>query len=554
MLSALCLQSAQWAQVYDPAHHLWLSTLVAASPLIVLMLALAVFRIKAHLAAGLGAGVCLCVAIFVFGMPARLAFLAASMGVAYGTFPIFWIIFPVIFLYQLTVRAGRFQLLEGCITGITQDGRLQLLLIAFSLGAFFEGVAGFGAPVAICGTLLLGFGFSPVRAAGLALLGNTAPVAFGSLGIPVIALAGVTALDLHGLTVNVATMLTPFYLIVPWYLVVLFAGWTAALEVWPALVVAGASFCITETVISRLHGPWLMDIAAAVGSILCLLLLFRFWKPKRVVNAQGFEVAENLELCKPDRATVVRALVPWVILTVGVTLWGLPSFTHWVNTFSTWNLAVPGLDHAVLRVPPAVTQPAAEAAVFVWNPLSASGTGIFLMAWIAAFAMGLPVRVILRTLWETVMATRFAWMTITALMSIGFVSRYCGLDATMGLAFAATGALYPVFGTFIGWVGTASTGSDTSSNVLFGSLQKLTAQQLGLSPVLMAGANSAGGVMGKMVSPQNIVVASTATGSYGKEGSILRFVILHSLLLTLAMSGVVLLLARWHGLAKAVLP
>jgi lactate permease len=552
--------SAQWQQIYNPTGHLWASTLLAALPLIVLLAALVVFRLKAHLSALLAAAVCIVVAIAMFHMPVKLALLSTGFGAAYGAFPIFWIIFPVIFLYQLTVKAGRFGLLQGCITGITQDSRLQLLLIAFALGGFFEGAAGFGTPVAVCGTLLIGFGFKPIRAAGLALLANTAPVAMGGLGIPVIALAGVTGLDLHALTGIVATILTPFCVIVPFWLIWAFAGFTAMLEIWPAVLVAGVAFGATQLVVARLHGPWLVDISAAVVTIVALLVLLRFWQPRRILDANCEDITHAPQAdCRSEspeeaRTIVLSAMLPWAILTLGVILWGTPTFSHWLDTFSAFKIHVAGLDNVVLRVPPAVPQPAAEPAIFNLNLLSATGTGILFSAVVAAFAMGLRPREIVRVFLAAAHSTRFTLITIAALMSIGFISRFCGLDATLGLAFAQTGILYPFFGTFIGWLGTASTGSDTSSNVLFGSLQKLTAQQLGISSLLMASANSAGGVMGKMISPQNVVVASTATGSYGKEGSILRFVILHSIVLVTLVGMLVCALALCPNFARAVLP
>ena len=522
--------------------------------MLILLVVRVVFRLKAHLCALIAATACLLVAVGVFHMPVHLAMLSALYGAAYGTFPIFWIIFPVIFLYELTVKAGRFGLLHGCITGVAQDSRLQLLVVAFALGAFFEGAAGFGTPVAVCGTLLIGFGFKPLRAAALALLANTAPVAFGGLGIPVVALAGVTGLDLHKLTAIIATMLTPFCVLVPFWLIWAFVGFAAMVEVWPAILLAGVVFGSTQLFVARVHGPWLVDISASAVTICALLLLFRFWQPKRILDAEGNDVTGTIAACeRAPRAQVLRALLPWAILTAGVTLWGTPAFSHWLDSFSTFHVTVRGLDQVVWRVPPAVPKAAAEPAVFTLNLLSATGTGIFTSAVVAALAMGLRISEIIAVLRKTARITVFSLITIAALMSLGFVSRFCGLDATLGLAFAATGALYPFFGTFIGWVGTASTGSDTSSNVLFGSLQKLTAQQLGLSPLLMAAANSAGGVMAKMVSPQNVVVASTATGTYGKEGSILRFVLVPSLVLATLVGLAVMLLAHSPAIAAVVL-
>jgi lactate permease len=543
-----------WSQIYNPTGHLWLSSLLAALPLIVLLLAVVVLRVKTHLASLLAAAICLAIAIGLFHMPGRLALLATLLGAAYGTFPIFWIIFPVIFLYQLTVKAGTFNALQGCLTGITKDSRLQLLVVAFALGGFFEGAAGFGTPVAVCGTLLIGFGFDPLRAAALALLAITAPVAFGGLGIPVVALAAVTGCDLHTLTAVIATILTPFCILVPFWLIWAFAGFRAMLEVWPAIVLAGVTFASTQLFVARTRGPWLVDIFASAATIAALLILFRLWQPRRILDANLHEIPGTRRGADlPAPGVAMRALLPWLILTAGVTLWGTPIFSHWLDSFSAFRIPVTGLDNVVLRVPPAVPRAAAESAVFTLNLFSATGTGIFFSAILAAFAMGLRPSQIYRVLCQAAVSTRFALITIAALMSIGFISRYCGLDATLGLAFAATGAFYPYFGTFIGWVGTASTGSDTSSNVIFGSLQTLTAQQLGLSPVLMAAANSAGGVMAKMVSPQNVVVATTATGIYGKEGPIIRYVLIPSIVLAALVGLIVTALARSPHLARLVL-
>jgi lactate permease len=506
-LLALWLQQptdkSVWAQSYDPTHHWWLSALWAALPLLVLLLALVGFKMKAHLSALLAVAAALAIAIAVFSMPSHLAALATVYGAAYGLFPIFWIVFPIIFLYQLTIRAGRFGLLQQCLVDVTEDSRLQLLLIAFCFGAFFEGAAGFGTPVAVCATILIGLGFPPLQAAGLALLANTAPVAFGALGTPLIALHGVTGLDTLVLTRVVAALLTPFCLLVPFWLIWAFAGFRAMLEIWPAILVAGVSFGFTQLAVARLHGPWLVDIAASVVSIAALILFLRIWKPRRILNAKLADITHHPRAVSSGHAgTVLRASLPWIILTACVTLWGTPTFGAWLDHLSVLRLHIPGLDRVVLRMPPAVPAPAAEPAVFVFNWLSATGTGILVAALIAAFAMGLKLRDVGKVFLATVVSTRFTLITIAALMSLGFITRFCGLDATLGLAFARTGVLYPFFGTLIGWLGTASTGSDTSSNVLFGSLQKLTAQQLGISPFVMAGANSGGGVMGKMVAPR----------------------------------------------------
>jgi lactate permease len=538
-----------WQQSYNPTGQWLVSTLLAALPLGVLLVLLIIVRLKAHLSAVAALATALLIALALFHMPANLATLATIYGLAYGTFPIFWIVFPVIFMYHLTVRAGRFQLLHQCLVDVTSDSRLQLLLIAFAFGAFFEGASGFGTPVAVCGTILIGLGFAPLEAAGLALLANTAPVAFGALGTPLIALHGVTGLDLFTLSRVVSVLLTPFCVLVPFWLICAFAGFAAMLEIWPAILVTGVTFGLTQALVARYEGPWLVDISAAVLSIAALVLFLRLWKPRRTLNAQRADITHLPPAIRGSHAKLIlRAALPWAILTACVTLWGTPPFGQLLDRISVIHLHIPSLDQVVLRMPPAVPTPTAEPAVFNFNWLSATGTGIFLAAVLAAFAMRLRPANIVKVFFETIVATRFMLITIAALMALGFITRFAGLDATLGLAFARTGVFYPFFGTLIGWLGTASTGSDTSSNVLFGSLQKITAQQLGISTALMAAANSGGGVMGKMVAPQSVVVASTATGCYGNEGSILRFVFLHSFGLACLMGLLVLALVRFPAL------
>ncbi len=511
-------------------------------------------RIKGHLAALAGLTTALAIALIIFHMPVRLAFLATGYGIGYGLFPICWIVVPVLFLYHLTVRSGRFAQLQDCLTGVTPDGRLQLLLIAFSFGAFFEGAAGFGTPVAVCGTILIGLGFPPLQAAGLALLANTAPVAFGALGTPIIALHGVTNLDTHLLSRVIARILTPFCVIVPFWLVWAYAGFTAMLEIWPAILLAGAVFGGTQLLIATLHGPWLVDISASVISMALLIAFLHIWKPKRILNAGRRDITH--EPCDTDTnelKLILRAALPWIVLTLCVVLWGMPAFSQWLDAATSIKIPIAGLHQAVLRMPPAVPALAAEPAIFNLNWLSATGTGIFFAAILAGLLMGMRPSAIAHVFAETMVSVRFTLITISALMAIGFITRYCGMDATLGLAFARTGVFYPFFGTLIGWIGTASTGSDTSSNVLFGSLQKLTAQQLHVSPYLMASANSSGGVMGKMIAPQSIVVATTATESYGTEGHILRFVFLHSLALACLVGLLVSAIVHWPKLAALVL-
>lgn len=541
-----------WAQSYDPAHHWLLSAAWAALPLLVLLVLMGGLRLKGHLAALAGMGTALAIALFVFKMPSSMALLATGYGAAYGLFPICWIVFPVLLMYQLVNRAGRFVLLQQFLLGVTADSRLQLVLIAFSFGAFFEGVAGFGTPVAVCGTLLIALGFRPLEAASLALLANTAPVAFGALGIPIVALHGVTGLDTLLLGRVIARMIAPFCFIVPFWLIWAFAGFSAMIEVWPALLVAGGVYGISLTLIATLHGPWLVDVLSASASIIALVVLFRIWKPRRILDASLREITEPPRLLH-DRKTIVRTALPWIIFTFCVVLWGVPLFAAWLDSAGTFHIPVRGLDQMVLRTPPAVSSSAPEAAIFNLNLFSATGTGIFVAAILAGLIMRLSFRDFMDCFVQTVISIRFTLVTVAALMAIGFIARYSGMDATLGLAFARTGVFYPFFGTLIGWIGTASTGSDTSSNVLFGSLQKLTAQQLGISPYLMTSANSTGGVMGKMVAPQSIVVATTATETYGSEGSILRRVFLHSFALACLVGLLVSLLAYWPALTRLIL-
>ena len=530
--------TANWAQGYNPTSHWQLSTLVAALPIVILLGAMAVLRLKAHVAAIAGLVTALLAAIAVFHMPARLACTAAAYGAGYGIFPVCWIILPVLFLYDLTVKTGRFTTLQQSLTGITADSRLQLLLIAFALGAFFEGTCGFGTPVAVCCAILIGLGFRPLQAATLCLLADTAPVAFGGMGIPLVALHGVTGLDLLSLTRTTAVILAPFDLLIPFWLIWAYAGFSAMIEVWPAILVAGATFALTQVLMAWFSGPWLVAIAAASAAIAVLVTFLRFWQPRRTLNVRGEDITGQARRQHGHSSTAVfKAWLPWLVLSLVVFVWGLPRISAWMDALTTLKISVAGLHNIVERVPPVVAAPTPEPAIFNLNWLSATGTGIFLAALIAGLLMGLGPRSLAVAFARTTYNIRFTIVTIAAMMALGYVTRYCGLDATLGLAFARTGTLYPFFGTLIGWLGTASTGSDTSSNVLFGSLQRITARQLGISPVLMASANTSGGVMGKMIAAPSVVVASTATQTYGQEGSILRFVFLHSLALA-ALAGI----------------
>ena len=532
-----------WSQVYDPLGHPWLSTICAALPIVVLLGALAVFKIRAHIAALLALATSILIATIIFGMPTKMAFGSLLLGAAYGLFPIGWIILNVIFLYQLTKERGLFDVLRHSITGVTEDSRLQLLLVAFSFGAFFEGASGFGTPVAVTGALLIGLGFSPLSASGLSLIANTAPVAFGALGTPLIGLQSVTGLDLKDLSAMVGRQLPFFSLLVPFWLIWAFAGFRGMLQIWPAILVAGISFAIPQFLISNFHGPWLVDVVAAMVSMGSLALFLKFWKPKTQWTMNVLD-EQNAKPKHQSSKDVFRAWLPWIILSVVVFLWGLPQIKALLDGISAPRFPVPGLDKLVVRTPPVVAKETAEAAVFNLNWLSATGTGIFLASLIGGLAMGYSLKGLAEVYWRTLKLVRYSLLTISAMLAIGFTTRYSGLDATLGLAFAKTGVLYPFFGAMLGWLGVALTGSDTSSNVLFGSLQKITATQLGLNPTLMAAANSSGGVMGKMIDAQSIVVASTATRWYGHEGEILRFVFFHSLALA-SLVGILVLLQAY---------
>jgi lactate permease len=601
-----------WQQNYDPLHGP-LSVLAAALPLVILLGLLASRRVPAHVAALCGLGAALVVAIAIIGMPAPMAARATGLGVAYGLLPIGWIVLNVIFLYRITEERGVFVALQRTIAGITNDRRLQLLLIAFCFGAFFEGAAGFGTPVAVTGAMLIGLGFPPLEASALSLIANTAPVAFGALGTPVIALQGVTGLDLGSLSAMIGRQLPVFSLIVPFWLIAAYSGFRGMLEIWPALLVAGATFAVPQFLMSNYHGPWLVDIVASACSMTCLALFLRRWRVRR--SSETASATGSSALANPVEPSVSRpgvgtpgvaafrsgdgdgdgsgsdeaarhapldgrsmttetpprvapsyspavalaggragetrgaggirtAIVPWVILTAIVFAWGTPQVKGFLNHISAPSIPMPGLDKLVLRVAPVVAKPTPEPAVFAFNWLSATGTAILVAALVSGFVLRYSIIDLARRYVATIVVVWRSLLTIAAMLALGYTTRYSGEDAILGLAFAHTGAAYPFFAAMLGWLGVALTGSDTSSNVLFGSLQKITAGRLGLDPVLMAAANSSGGVMGKMIDAQSICVASTATGWVGHEWRILRFVFFHSLALA-SLVGILVLLQQY---------
>ncbi|AZP14310.1 L-lactate permease [Undibacterium parvum] len=551
-----------WSQVYDPLGNIWLSALMAAIPVVVMLGCIAFAHMKAHYAAGLGLISALLVAIFGFGMPAGLAWNAAGYGAAFGLLPIGWIVLNIIFLHQLTIENGSFKVLQDSLTGITDDRRIQLLLIAFCFGAFFEGAAGFGTPVAVTAAIMIGLGFSPLAASGLCLIANTAPVAYGALGTPVIALAAVTGIDLMQLSGMIGRQLPLFSLLVPFWLIWAFAGFRGMLQIWPAILVAGLSFAIPQYLVSNFHGPWLVDVVAAIVSMVSLILFLKVWQPKKIWTSTSLKGREaesgSADLSgaqshqsdagaamfqKHDRRALVMAWMPWVILTALVFIWGVPEFKKWVDGISVFKIPFTGLHNLVEKVAPVVAKPHKEAAIYTLNWLSATGTGIFIASILAGLMMKYRLLDLFRIYFRTIWLVRYSLLTIVLMLALGYLTRFSGTDASLGLVFAHTGMMYPIFGTLLGWLGVALTGSDTAANVLFGGLQKTTAEQLGLSPVLMAAANSSGGVMGKMIDAQSIVVASTATRWYGHESEILRFVFFHSLALALLVGLFVFLQA-----------
>jgi lactate permease len=572
-----------WTQVYDPLGHWWLSTLVAALPILVLFALLAGFKVKPHWCAIAGATTAVLVAIVFFRMPPQLAALSFGYGVAFGVLKIAWIVLAAVYLYDISVETGQFEIMKESVASITADRRLQVLLVAFCFGAFIEGAAGFGAPVAIAGAFMIGLGFKPFHAAALNLIANTAPVAWGAIGTPVHTLAAVTSLPESDLNAMIGRILPFTAMIVPFWLIKTMVSWKDTLEVLPAILVVGVSFALTQFLWSNYVDSNLVDIMGGVVSIVVTLIFLRVWNPKRIWR---FEYDEKPAVVNPHTAgirdqmgtewaaqeydgtmqtrsfttgQVLKAWMPFAILSLFVLVWGLPSVKLAMNRATTpayqvilangkvrpgppgWD--VPFLHNAISRASPVVPKPTPEAARFDFNWLSATGTGCFLAAIVSGLLLGRSPAQLMKTFWRTLVRMRLAMIAISFMLGLGYVTRYSGLDAVLGLAFTRTGWLYPFFGTFLGWLGVALTGSDTSSNALFGSLQKITSQQLGIDPVLMSAANSAGGVMGKMVDAQSITIATAATEQVGNEGIIFRFVAWHSVALCSIVGVIVLLYA-----------
>ena len=537
--------SMPWPQPLDPLGNPWLSTGVAAIPVIVLLGLVAWGHLRVGIAALLALGAALGVALLAFGMPVQAALGAAAYGGAYGLFPIGWIVLNVMFLHALTVKSGLFQELKGQLMRVAPDPRVQVILIAFCFGAFIEGAAGFGAPVAITAALLLQLGFSPIHASGLSLIANTAPVAFGSIGIPITTLAQVTDLDVMKLSQMAGRQLPIFSAIIPLWIVGAMAGWRGIREVWPVALLAGVSFAVMQFLVSNYHGPWLVDSISALVSLGAVLWMLR-WRQRK-------ESPALIEATVSSSGTRWwRPWVPWLILTLAIFAWGTRPVKETLDRLASPSFPVPGIHQQVMRTPPVVRVSKVEKVELKLNVLSATGTGIWLAAVVSGLLMGYAPRQLLRVWWDTLMAVRQSLLTIAAMLALGNVTKLSGADATLGMALAKTGVFYPFFGTLLGWLGVALTGSDTASNVLFGSLQRITAEQLGLSPYLMCAANSTGGVMGKMIDAQSIVVAGVAVKAHGEEGKILRFVFWHSLVLAALISAWVAAQAYWPLLQSTV--
>lgn len=540
---------ADWVQVYDPLGSPVMSTLMATLPIVALMGLLA-GGLDAPKSALAGLFLALVIAIFGFGMPASAAIASAGYGACFGLLPIGWIVVAAVFLFHLTVKTGQFEIVKKSVAALSPDRRVQALLIAFCFGTFIEGAAGFGTPVAICAALMIGLGFSPLYAAGLALIANTSPVAFGALGTPITTLATVSGLEEMKLCQMAGRQLPVFSLMIPVWLVAVMSGWRGVVGCWPAILVCGGTFASLQFIMSNYHGVGLVDVVGGLGSLIVLAIMLRFWQPKEIWRfpdeppLAASTAAERLTM-----GTIIRAWMPWVFLSVLVFVWGVPSVRTALNGgtekkpnflagYTKFSVPVPGLYDRIYRTAPVAEVPegsnrakVAEKATMEIPWLATTGTGIFIAAILTAFWLGIGLREFIGQFLQTIWEMRWALLTIASMLALAFTTKYCGSDATMGLAFTHTGFLYPFFAPMLGWLGVALTGSDTSSNALFGSLQRITAEQLGLNPVLIVASNSTGGVMGKMIDAQSIVVAAVATEQKGGEGMILRFVFFHSVVL-----------------------
>ena len=524
-----------WIQVYNPLGNLGLSALVAGIPLYILFYMLAVRRSPGHWAALFGTGSAVLLAILLWGMPISLAVNATLMGAAFGLFPIVWIVITAIWVYNMSVESGEFDIIRNSLACITDDRRLQALFIAFAFGSFIEGTAGFGTPVAITAAMLVGLGFNPMYAAGICLIANTAPVAFGAIGIPIVVAAKVTDIDMMLISKIVGRQLPFLSIIVPIWLSVTMCGFKRSLEVMPALIVAGVCFAVTQFAVSNYVGPYLPDILSAIVTIIGLGLFLRVWKPSKVFHFPD-EKPSGPVTCSYTPGEVVRSWTPYIILAVMVFFWGLDSVKALLAPIGV-SFPWPGLHNLVAKTAPIVAKDTPYAATYAFNFGSAAGTAILISGILSAFIIpNYGVGRAFACFIKTVKQLRFPILTIAMILGLASIMNYSGMSASLGLALASTGALFPFFAPILGWLGVFLTGSDTSSNALFSSLQKTTATQIGVDPALTVAANSSGGVCGKMISPQSISVATAASGLVGQEGNIFRFTLKHSIGMVLIIS------------------
>ncbi|MCD5984474.1 lactate permease LctP family transporter [Pseudomonas sp. CDFA 610] len=553
-----------WQQLYTPLGSLGLSAAAALIPIVFFFLALAVFRLKGHIAGSITLALSILVAIFAFQMPTDMALAAAGYGFAYGLWPIAWIIVAAVFLYKLTVKSGQFEIIRSSVMAVTDDQRLQVLLIAFCFGAFLEGAAGFGAPVAITAALLVGLGLNPLYAAGLCLIANTAPVAFGALGIPIIVAGQVSGLDAFKIGAMAGRQLPFLSIFVPFWLMFMMDGVRGVKETWPAALIAGTTFAITQFLTSNFVGPELPDITSALVSIVSLTLFLKVWQPQRasdtvVVSSGsaavmggpgGFNKPRSSVASPYSLGQIIKAWSPFLILTGMVTVWTLKPFKALfaaggsLQAF-TFNIPVPHLDQWVMKTAPIVANATAMPAVYKFDLIAASGTAILFSAILAMLVLRITPKIGLTTFKETLIELRWAIVSIGMVLAFAFVMNYSGMSSTLALVLAGTGAAFPFFSPFLGWLGVFLTGSDTSANALFGSLQATTAHQIGVSDVLMVAANSSGGVTGKMISPQSIAVACAATGLVGRESDLFRFTLKHSLFFATIVGCITYAQAYW---------
>ncbi|AOO64643.1 lactate permease LctP family transporter [Sulfurospirillum halorespirans] len=530
-----------WQQVYSPiAGSLGLSALVALIPIIFFFLALAVFRMKGHYAATITLALSMIVAVVGFGMPTNMAFASAGYGFLYGLWPIAWIIVASVFLYKLTVKSGQFGIIRNSILTITDDQRIQVILIGFAFGAFLEGAAGFGAPVAITAAILVGLGFQPIYAAGLCLIANTAPVAFGALGIPILVAGKVTGIDPFLVGAMAGRQLPFLSVLIPLWIVAMMDGWRGVKEVWPAALVAGGSFALSQYATSNFIGPELPDVTSAILSIVSLTVFLKFWKPKNVMKGHVSAELEKETQKAHTGGEVLKAWSPFIILSVMVTIWTTNAFKAYfakgaIMAGTIFNFEFTSISNTIFKMMPIVAKPTAFSVVYTFNPISATGTAIFFAAIISMFVLRVNVSTAIKTMGETLFELKWAILSIGMVLGFAFVMNYSGMSTTMALVLANTGFLFPFFSPILGWLGVFLTGSDTSSNALFCGLQQNTAQQLGLNETLMVTANTTGGVCGKMISPQSISIACASAGIVGKESDLFRFTVKHSLILVTIM-------------------